>query len=209
MKTEMTVEALRAVPFVKKEEEKKPFDMEEVIEEVSQSQMHPEVSVHSSFKYKPGKPDRPKKVTRFFVTEEARLLKLAQEAVEEESRERLQEEKKGKPGRIYFDSIKSKIPKLVTTEELKKRKKVLDEKKAQGGNNVIVRKGSGNLAAAIGLYKSGQDLEKLAVVKRITDTFAREFKHGIGPDNTSPRKTLLDLSPGISRMSPSRISSDG
>ena len=85
---------------------------------------------------------------------------------------------KNKRSRIYFDSIKSRIPKLVTTEELKDRKKVLEEKKAKGGNNLILRKGSGNLAAAIGLYKSGQDLEKLAVVKRITDTLSRELKFG-------------------------------
>ena len=184
--------------------------MEEA-EEVEESMIHPEVSVHSSFKYKPGKPDRPKKVARFFVTEEEKLLKSAQKEVEQESRMRANEEAKPLRGRIYFDSIKSKIPKLVTTEELKKRKKVLEEKKAKGGKNVIVRKGSGNLAAAIGLYKSGQDLEKLAVVKRITDTFVRELKHGIpGSENVSPRKTLLaDLSPGISRRSPSRMSSDG
>lgn len=30
------------------------------------------------------------------------------------------------------------------------------------------RRGSGNLAAAIGLYKSGQDIEKLVAVRRLT-----------------------------------------
>ena len=138
----MTVDALRAVPFVKKEDEKKPLDMEEEVAEVADTEIHPEVSVHSSFKYKPGKPDRPKKVERFFVTEEERLLKLAQREAEEGSRMRANEETKPLRGRIYFDSIKSKIPKLVTTEELKKRKKVVEEKKAKGGKNVIVRKGS-------------------------------------------------------------------
>ena len=83
--------------------------------------IHPEVSVHSAFKYKPGRPDRTKKVQRFFVTEEQRLLKSAQKEVEEESHERANEEAKMLRGRIYFDSIKSKIPKLGTTEELKKR----------------------------------------------------------------------------------------
>ena len=68
---------------------------------------------------------------------------------------RTKEVVKQQRGRIYFDSIKSKVPKLVSTEELKKRKKQLEEQKAKGGKNVIVRRGSGNLAAAIGLYKSG------------------------------------------------------
>lgn len=45
-----------------------------------------------------------------------------------------------------------------------------------GKKNHVLRKGSGNLAAAIGLYKSGQDLAKLAIVKRITDSLSRELK---------------------------------
>ena len=63
-------------------------------EEVEESAIHPEVSVHSTFKYKPGKIDRPKKVMRFFVTEESKLLKSAQKEVEEESRMKTNEENK-------------------------------------------------------------------------------------------------------------------
>ena len=134
------VEALRAVPLVKKENEKQQaIDINEA-EEVNESMIHPEVSVHSAFKYKPGRPDRTKKVQRFFVTEEQRLLKTAQKEVEEEeSHARADEEAKMLRGRIYFDSIKSKIPKLGTTEELKKRQKVFEEKKAKGGKNSVVR----------------------------------------------------------------------
>ena len=76
----------------------------------------------------------------------------------------------------------------------------------------MVRKGSGNLAAAIGLYKSGQDIEKLAIVKRITDTLSRELKLGALSCPPSPdRLPLGDLSPAHtpSRLSLSKMSAGG
>ena len=169
--------------------------------------MHPEVSAFSAFKYKPGKPDRTKKVQRFFSTEEAKMLKTAQKEAEQESMmlNKNAKDSKQKRSRIYFDSIKSKVPKLETTEELKDRRKVLEEKKAKGGNNLIIRKGSGNLAAAIGLYKSGQDLEKLAVVKRITVSLSREFKFGALSVQTGGRGSAEGGS-DQGAVSPGRIS---
>ena len=59
--------------------------MESEVTETSQIAMHPEVSAFSAFRYKPGKPDRTKKVQRFFTTEEAKMLKSAQKEAEQES----------------------------------------------------------------------------------------------------------------------------
>ena len=94
----------------------------------------------------------------------------------------------------------------------------MEEAEAKGGKKLVVRKGSGNLAAAIGLYKSGQDIEKLVVVKRIADALTRELKMEAlsgsnSPDRMSPirklSKNLLTpvrkLTGGVSPSSPTRL----
>lgn len=68
--------------------------------------IHPNVPQYQEFKYKGGKPDRVKKVLRFFKQEEERIIKMA---VEEE--EIVKEVKTS--GKIYFGTIKSRVPKLI------------------------------------------------------------------------------------------------
>ena len=55
------------------------------------------------------------------------MLQSAQKEAAEESRINRENEVRHKRGRIYFDSIKSKVPKLVQTEELRKRKQHLEQ----------------------------------------------------------------------------------
>lgn len=57
------------MPKVKKYEDEKEdeSDGDEV-------QIHPDVPPYCAFRYKAGKPDRVKKVTRFFLDEETKLL---------------------------------------------------------------------------------------------------------------------------------------
>ena len=142
------------MPKAKKEEEDDDDREGENGEEV----IHPEVPAYQPFEYKAGKPNRVKKVERFFRDEETKLLFEEVKDLEKQNEEA--DEDKFDKSKIYFASIKFKVPKLEKTEEQMKRIKQVDklnEKSQQKGG----RRGSGNLACAIGLYKSGHDLEKL------------------------------------------------
>lgn len=153
----------------------------------------------SEFRYKAGKPDRVKKVTRFFRDEETKLLF---NEVKELERKETEKEEKEERGRIYFGSIKAKVPNLEQTEQLLKRRKKIEDKakdEQKGG-----RRGSGNLACAIGLYKSGQDLAKLVSFKRLTTSIKRKQSQkdldGGSPSLLSPALSRsLSKSPGLVR----------
>ena len=76
--TEMTNKALRSVPINEEEEEQKllresQFDKPEEPDVVFE--LHPEVEPFVPFKYVPGRPDRVKKVQRFFSDEHYKMLK--------------------------------------------------------------------------------------------------------------------------------------
>lgn len=71
----MTIEALRAVPVHQMDDLKKKRDEDEDSNKGSEIELHPDVAPFAPFKYKPGKPDRMKKVQRFFTQEEAKMLK--------------------------------------------------------------------------------------------------------------------------------------
>ena len=69
---------------------------------------------HVPFRYEPGRPNRVRKVLKFMLHEEEKMLESAQ-------RELMEPKKKAKDeptprGRIYFDSIKSKVPGVNRTE---------------------------------------------------------------------------------------------
>ena len=141
--------------------------------------MHPEVSPEFlPFKYKAGKPDRVKKVNKFILEEQEKILIEHAKIAENERNEKATE--KNQKGKIYFASIKSKVPKLEQTAELLNRKnKIMQHSNSQATSSVTGtnrgasstkptnhRRESGNLASAIGLYKSGQDLSTLTVLKK-------------------------------------------
>ena len=153
MKTEYGEKILKAVPDVEKDED----------EEQSESstgtvdEMHPDVPTYAPFKFKPGKPDRVKKVLRFFAEEEEKVLRSAQKQFAESKQEKKVEEEEPK-GKIYFGSIKNRVPKMHKTQaQISRKKKMANMNASQTTDEVIntKRRGSGNLAAAIGLYKSG------------------------------------------------------
>lgn len=83
MKTQQTERILKYVPKVEKSDDEatSESETESVVE------LHPEVVEHAPFKFKPGKPDRVKKVLRFFAGEEAKFLKSAQKALIEQSQD--------------------------------------------------------------------------------------------------------------------------
>ena len=120
--------------------------------------MHPDVPVFSNFSYYPGKPNRTKKVIRFMNQEEERVIK------NEVKRAEIEDEQQQHNGKIYFGSIKSKVPNLYQTDQQKVRRSKLP----MNDQHVTKRRESGNLASAIGLYKSGFDIEKLKMVKQVS-----------------------------------------
>ena len=73
MKTQYGDKILKFVPKVEKDDDEESSESSTG----TVSELHPEVATYAPFKYKPGKPDRVKKVLRFFATEEEKMLRSA------------------------------------------------------------------------------------------------------------------------------------
>lgn len=134
------------------------------------SQIHPECEEFEPFFYVPGRPDRVQKVIRFMAEQETNIKANAER---EQLEQLLQSQNKGTQDntpreKFYYNSIKNRVPKPKKTEQALKR----ELKMQQGG--YLKAKGSGNLAKAIGLYKSGVNIEQLANIRKQASLFLQK-----------------------------------